>query len=137
MPRTVGISPREGPGREPPPRRQKPYWPFPRLPRRIGGYRDESLGRVWPGCRPKTLFSTGIYPCTALLSPPPRAGAVQVISPGKACPGAGPRSRPSPVSSRAPDRGDIIMGEGSGREPPICANLSLLVYLTHVDVDIV
>ena len=30
--RTVGISPGEGPGREPPPRRQKPYRPFPKCP---------------------------------------------------------------------------------------------------------
>ncbi len=32
MHQTGGISPGEGPGREPPPRRQKPYWPFPRAP---------------------------------------------------------------------------------------------------------
>ncbi len=44
--RTVGISPGEGPGREPPPRRREPYRPSPGPPRRSGGYRGDGPGRA-------------------------------------------------------------------------------------------
>ena len=44
--RTVGVSPGEGPGREPPPRRKEPYRPSPGFPRRSGGYRGDGPGRA-------------------------------------------------------------------------------------------
>jgi len=80
------------------------------------------------GRRPKTLFSTGIYPYTALMHPHPSrasgappppggAGAVQVIAPER-------RARGACLDSALPRRHPmhrtvgISPGEGSGREPP-------------------
>jgi len=115
MHRTVGISPGEGSGREPPRRRQKPYWPFPRAPaQERGQYRREPWRGTSPGRRTRIPLSSLPHPARASgAPPPPQAGAVQVISPERPARGVGPRSRPSPASSHAPDRGDSIVGEGT------------------------
>ena len=124
--RTVGISPGEGPGREPPPRQEEPYRPFPRLPRRSGGYRDESPGGAQArGAGPKHSFpqastrtppSSLPHPPALRAPPPPQAGAVQVISPERPARGGNPL--PVDKNHTGPSPGFPPRSGGSRGESP-------------------
>ena len=126
--RTVGISPGEGSGREPPPRQKEPYSPSTAAPAQERGFSWQEPGRGAAGGAGPIPPSTGISPYTALLSPPPRprlrrsspapvgGGSSRDIS-GKAGQGRRPRRCPSPASSHTPDRGDITRG-GAGEGTP-------------------
>ncbi len=67
MHRTVGISPGEGPGREPPPRRQKPYRPFPRAPAQVmareGRPRGSDPKHYFPQASTHAPLSSLPHPC--------------------------------------------------------------------------
>jgi len=66
-------SPGEGPGRELPPRRQKPTGPSLELPRRSGRFRGDSPGGAWPARRPHAPLSSLPRPaCASRSSPAPR-----------------------------------------------------------------
>ncbi len=136
MPFTTTISyvgprcyrPGRGPGRELPPRRREPCWPFHRVPAPASGAcRGERPGRAWSGGR--SIYCSPFSPTPPALRapPPPPAGAVQVISPERPARGVGPRSRPSPVSSHTLDRGGITRG-GAGEGTPSPSTKTMLAF---------
>ena len=134
MPFTTTISyvgprcyrPGRGPGRELPPRRREPCWPFHRVPAPASGAcRGERPGRAWPGGR--SIYCSPFSPTPPALRapPPPPGGGSAGDIPGKAGPGCRPQLCPSPALSHAPDRGDIIWG-GAGEGTPSPSKRTIL-----------
>jgi len=102
MHRTEGdIAWGRGPGRGTPlPADKNHIDPPKRLPRRIGGSRGESPGRVWPGCRPRMcVLPASRHTLLSFLPHPARA------------------SRSSPTED-AGSAGDIPRKAGLGSRPP-------------------
>ena len=112
--RTVGISSwGRGRGGNPLPVVRNHTGPSPGPPRRIGAMPARSPEGRKPGeATQNTLFHRHLpihrsplspTPPALRAPPPPKAGAVQVISPERPTRGVGPRSHPSPASSHAPE----------------------------------
>ena len=127
MHRTVGISPGEGSGREPPPRQKEPYSPSTGLPPRSGVLVVRAREGRSRGCRPDSALHRHLAihrspisptpPAPPALLPRPGAGAIVAISPEKPTQDAGPDHALPPHHPIHRTVG-ISPGEGPGREPP-------------------
>ena len=129
MHRTVGISPGEGSGREPPPRQKEPYSPSTAAPAQERGFSWKEPGKGAAGGATLDTILLHSMHCSPLsptppalrAPPPPRGGGSAGDSPGKACPGAGP----DPILRRRHlmHRKGHIQGGDPGYRPPTSPSL--------------